>query len=324
MRGAIALLLVLGCVPPVATPNEDAGDDDGAGDDDDSTPDGPFEEACAATPTAPAEAWSGPLFDAHVHTSIFPDQDQEDFARWLLEEMNRAGVERAVVVGPHVTHFSEHMDWLRDLEAEWADMVTRCDRLLFQLNAFEPEDATAVDYVAARLDEAPFAGVGAVDLAHPFSSSSPDAAGIPPILDLLEERGLPFQFHGLVDDDDPFFIRMLEIVQARPTLQFVWFGCPDAMLFGPPLDNLSCTALPVSIECDSPCSGPATLALGRSILGMDIGPAGFNPWPEGESPFGYDSFEGGAAEARLRLADLPEDLAASVAHSRFEGAFGTR
>ena len=161
-----------------------------------------------------------------------------------------------------------------------------------------------------------------MDLAHPFSSSSPDAAGLPPILDLLEARGLPFQFHSLVDDDDPLVDRMLEIAAERPTLPLVWFGCPDRVLYGPSIDNLHCTVLPVSIECSAPCDGPARDALDRSMLGMDIGPAGYNPWPEGESPFGYESFEEGAAEARARLDGLPEETATSLAFERFVRAFG--
>ncbi len=326
VRALLPLLIVLGCPPPAddddTIDDDDSADDDDTIDDDDSTPDGPFEETCATVPTPPAEGWTGPLFDSHIHTSIFPEHSQEDFARRLLDEMNAAGVERAVVIGPHVAHFADNMDWLRDLEAEWGDLITRCDRLQYQLSAFEPDDVDAIDYVSTRLDEAPFAGVGAVDLEHPFSSRSVDAPGIPPILDLLESRGLPFQFHGLSNDDDPFTDRMLEVVQERPALPFVWFGCPDAVLFGPAIDNLSCTALPGSLDCAEPCDGPTRDALDRSLLGMDVGPLGLNPWPEGQSPLGYESFEEGALQARQRLAALPENVATSIAYGRFEAAFG--
>lgn len=315
-------LALFGCAPANDDDATGADDDDATGaDDDDATPNGPFEEACLATPDTPSEGWTGPLSDSHVHTTVFPNATQEEFATRLLEEMNRSGVQTATVIGPHVTHFANNLDWLRGLEEEWGGLIRRCDRLLFQLNAFEPEDPDAAEYVALRLDEAPYAGVGAVDLVHPFSSSSPDAAGLGPVLDLLEERGLPFQFHGITNDDDAFIDRMLEIADARPGLSLVWFGCPDAVLAGPPRDNLVCPVLPFSLECPAPCDGAERAALDHMIVGLDIGPVGFNPWDEGASPFPYESFEGGVAEARAALGQLPEEAAASIAHARYDAAF---
>jgi hypothetical protein len=311
------------CVPLTEPPTGSDDDDsaDVAVDDDDATPDGPFEEACALPPTPATEGWTGPIFDTHVHTTIFPGVTQEEFATRLLDEMNRAGVERAVVVGPHFVHFANNLSWLRDLEADWGDLVSRCGRLEYQLGGFDPDDPDAVNYVSQRLDEAPFAGVGSLDLRHDFSNSEPDAAGLPAVLDLLEARGLPFQFHGITNTDDVFIDRMIAIVDARPTLPFVWFGCPDAVLFAPPRDNLACAMLPFSLVCPAPCDGPDRQALEHAVVGLDIGPVGFNPWDEGSSPFPYESFEGGIAQARAALGELPEDVATSIAYGRFEGTY---
>jgi hypothetical protein len=316
------LLLLFGLLVACAEPTPSADDDD-ADDTDEPTPSPPLERACSAEPTLPDDGLAVLVSDAHVHARLTDGAPQLDFALALLEEMNGAGVDRAVVLGPHLSDFGDVLDAVRAMEDEWVDIVARCPRLLFQLNGLDPADVASVDYVTQRLEEAPFAGVGAVDLRHPFINAEPDAPGLDPIYDLLEDRGLPFQFHGLSQTDPAFTARMLEIVEERPGLQFVWFGCPGDVLLGETIggvpDNITCPLqATAALDCGPPCDDAGQAVFARSILGMDVGPAAFDA-PGG--PTGFDSFADAITDARARLALLPPDLAAYAAHERFDSLF---
>ena len=312
-------LFASGCVA-AATPGETPGPGETP------TPDDlpALEAACAELPTTPDEGWPGLLHDAHVHTSAFDEQSQADFALALLREMNAAGVGRAVVLGGHPGTSAAVRAEISAIEDEWAPLLARCDRLLVQINSFDPTDPAAVDLVAEKLDSATFAGVGAVDISHPDGEVDPLAPGLPPIYDLLAERGLPFQFHGLTTHLGPtdFPERMLDVVDTWPDLQWVWFGCPPTVRFGQLPENLTCAVLPETLECAPPCAGEDEAALSQTVSGVDTGPLGFNPWPTGRSPQGYDSFAEGVTEARSFLGAMPEELAATAARGRFEAVFG--
>ena len=265
---------------------------------------------CAATPSAPSNApWTGLMNDAHVHTAI--ENDQPAFAIALLDEMNRSGIQRALLQPDHAPGMLEHQGFMaavRAMEVAWADLAALCPRLVPLVYAFDPSDADSLAYVTERLDTGWYGGVGEIELQHvrlPIAHD-PHGATLEAIYDLLDQRQLLFHFQasGRLDPELPS--QAIAIARAHPSARFLWFACPQDETGWPP--NLGCGEL---LHADTPGVREAE----RTIWGSDAAPAGFKNSSRGVLP--YDDVVGAAAQVRQKFAAQDNDHS-GVAASRFD------
>ncbi len=304
-----AFALVLTACPPV----------DPAGDDDDATEPAPtptpepgsFEELCA-----PIDV-DLPVFDAHVHTGGDAGAAEREAWAWaLLEDMNAHGVERAVVLPPPFRENPLEQQQVLAAQTLWGELTARCPRVDAMISGFDPRDPAAAEGVIAALDDAPFAGVGALE----FDDMELDPAGgaMPALYAALAERGLAVQFHARhptlpADRQDA----ILTLAEAWPEIPFVWFGflAPERFEGAPP--NIFLVRMPEEALC-ADCPAPSSRTP-RLLLGSDSPPAGY----ESEGPMERGTLGELADLARERLEGMPPGEAEALA-ANHDAAFPPR
>lgn len=271
---------------------------------------------CAEAPAAPEGApWTGLMNDSHVHTAM--ENDQSTFAIALLEEMNGAGVQRALLQPDHAPGLFEHAGFLqavRAMEASWAQLASLCSRLVPMVYAFDPDDPGAIDYVRERLDTGWYGGVGEVELQHVHLpiSHAPRSPTMEAIYDLLDERQLLLHFQASPRLDPSLTDTVLSIAREHPGARFLWFSCPPIDQTGWP-PNLGCGTL-VHAESRGVRDGE------RGLWGSDAAPSGFKNSSRGVLP--YDDVTGAVAQARTTFAQLDEDPS-GLAATRFDALVPT-
>lgn len=309
---ALAALLVACPIP---------GDDDDLADDDDDAVEVPEElrtvaERCEQEPSIPeGYDYEGLLSDVHVHVHF--ESEHIAFAEDLLQEMNDTGVSRAVLQGS-----DRAPAWARQGEDEaWAPIVGVCPRLLYLVGGFEPDDPEAVDYIRTWLDEAPFAGIGEINVYRDDDPLAVDPAS-PSMLDIYElagERGLVVSFHA---DPQPGQDELLmELVTDHPETGFVWFPCN--------FETFPAGGFPANLTCNHPVIGNLvpedvedTTLLAITALGGDSAPAG-HPNPSADH-LPYDHFAAGMLQARelLGALDVDDELKEAIAYGNLGRVFG--
>jgi hypothetical protein len=276
--------------------------------------------ACAEAPAIPeGSPWPGLLCDVHVHTSS--SNDVGPYALALLREMNASGVERVVVQPDHSPEMLANARLLqatRELEGAWGLVGRGCPRVVPLVYAFDPAEASSVDYVRQRLDSGDFGGVGEIEFLHDRMGirKDPESPVMSQIYEMLGERGMTMHFQAGVSAEDPLARRIVALVAAHPRVRWVWFGG----------DACFASDLPENLYCNSFAHSRARLPHGagllRSIVGSDAGPRGFVAASAGHLP--YENLGTAAAQARVVLAGLPSDLAQRVARGNFDAAFPRR
>ena len=250
---------------------------------------------CAATPEAPADGgFTGPMNDAHVHTAI--ENDQPAFAIALIEEMNRSGVQRALLQPDHAPGMLEHpgfMQAVRAMEVAWGDLAALCPRLVPLVYAFDPSDSASLPYVIERLDTGWYGGLGEIELqhvhlpiAHPPRSRSMEA-----LYDLVDARRLLLHFQASPRLDPTLPDTVIAIAREHPGARFLWFACPqvDTRAWPP---NLGCGELLHQ-------GTPGVRESDRTVWGSDAAPAGFKNSSKGVLPYG--DVAGAVVQAREAL-----------------------
>lgn len=313
MRAALLLCLLCACAPPAA-PDEPG----------EPTPSTPAHleavvAACEASPSVAASApWSGLLSDAHVHMTI--GSEPVDFALALLDDMNELGVDRVVV---QVDHFLD-LDAAAALDAAWGELVTWCPRLLWLVGGFDPEDPASADAVLARLDEAPYAGVGELNIEHGAGLTvDPDSPSLVALYPELEQRGLALHLQA-VNPGAPNWLAMEAQAAAHPDLPIAWFGCSGLFFDEAALPNVACTLFPLNPPNMPTDAATQARHVGRGLLGTDSAPAGFTNPAGGSLP--WSDFAGGIAAARAWLAalDVSDEDRERTARGNFDRIFEDR
>lgn len=255
---------------------------------------------CAEAPAAPQGApWTGLLNDAHVHTAI--ENDQPAFAIALLQEMNRSGIQRALLQPDHAPGMLEHqgfMQAVRAMEVAWADLAALCPRLVPLVYAFDPSEPASLQYVTERLDTGWYGGVGEIELQHVHLPIAHDPRGttLQAIIDLLDARQLLFHFQASGRLDPAIPEAAIAIAREHPGARFLWFACPQSETGWPP--NLGCGEL---LHRDT----PGVRESERTIWGSDAAPSGFKNSSRGVLP--YDDVVGAAVQARAHFAAQDSD-----------------
>jgi hypothetical protein len=293
--------------------DDSAIDDDDSADDDDDTLSPELQQVvalCGQEPTMPKGAgYDGPMSDLHFHLKA--DDDPAEFAAYLLVTMNALGVERMALSGPDRVPASLR----RDLEGRWAPVIAACPRLLYMLGGFDLDDAGAADYVAGRLTEAPFSGVGELVLYRKgeLGLQDPQTPEMQPVYDLMEERGLAVGVHA--DENQPTEEALFELFDQRPGITFIWFGCPILAPPNPLPDNLVCNRM-LHDDSDDVGDGLDLLLWGRAAYGSDVPPS-----PTPRLPF--ETLEEAIPQARTKLFELEIAPATrdAVAIGNFDRAF---
>ncbi len=317
MRPILALLLICACTP-VEAPDEPP---------DEPTPPPveapahllPLIAACETAPTLPeGTGYDGLISDSHVHMTV--DDDPLDYALALLDEMNASGVDRVVV---QADHFLSHAN-AATLDEDWAEFVTWCPRLLWLVGGFDPEDEGSVPYVLARLDEAPVAGIGELNIEHGAGITvDPDSPALQTLYGELEERGLSVHLQA-VNTGTPNWLAMEAQAEAHPDLGIAWFGCSGLFFDEGSLPNVGCTLFPMTPTGMPTDSATLERHVGRGILGTDSAPTGFtNPAAQG---LPYDDLAGGIAAARAYLGALnvSEEAREGFARGNFDRIWADR
>ena len=273
-------------------------------------------ERCEQAPTVPEGfAWTGLLSDVHVHVHF--EAEHIAFAEDLLQEMNETGVSRAVLQGSDRAPAEAR----QGEDEAWAPIVSVCPRLLYLVGGFEPDDPEAVHYIRERLDEAPFAGIGEINVHRTDDDYGVDPASAPmlDIYALAEERGVVVSFHADSSPEKDEVI--MQMVTDHPDAGFVWFPCDfEAWPAGGFPDNLACNH-PV-IDTLVPEHVDDTTLLEITALGSDSAPAGHhNPAAE---HLPYDHFAGAMLQARELLGelDVSDELKEGIAHGNLDRVFG--
>ena len=322
--GLVLLCLMLASCTPLVVDD----DDPTIADDDDSAPapqEPPehlraFWELCEQTPTIPEGlGYEGLLTDTHVHTNV--GQEPLDFASALLGEMNEVGVDRVVVQSDHFAPMASRLE----LDLGWAELLPWCGRVEYLVGAFDPEGADSPAYVTERLDDAPYAGVGELDIRHISGqlSADPEAAPLLLIYADLVERGLGVHLQVAVDPIDPLYGAQTQVMANHPDLPFVWLGCSGFDLPAE-LTNVACTVLPERDPLLPPSPEAIEAHFGRSVIGSDMSPAGY-PNPAGEL-LGWDSFAEAMLDARAELGEreLPDEIEHAFARGNFDRTWADR
>ncbi len=104
--------------------------------------------------------------------------------------------------------------------------------------------------------------------------------------------------------------KLYRIISGRPDLDFVGFG----LEYHEPLSTLGNLYWGHFVHSESLPINDGRLAQG--VIGSDSGPAGFWSGDQGLLPF--ENFGEAMAQARLRLAELPVDVADALAHENFD------
>ncbi len=305
-------------------------DDSSQADDDDSSEAAPpeglpdrladFWRACEQEPTIPpGTGYDGLLTDTHVHTNVA--QDPLAFALALLGEMNATGVDRVVVQSDHFAPPSSR----RKLDLGWAELLPWCGRVEFLVGAFDPEDPDAPAYVAERLDAAPYAGVGELDIRHVSGqlSADPDAGPLLLIYADLVARGLSVHLQASAGPFEPLFDAQVQVMRTHPELPFAWLGCTGLSL-PDDLPHVSCTLVPGGNALWPPDPVAAAELLSSGIIGSDMAPEGF---PTQAGPLlGWDSFAEAMLDARAELGerDLPDEVKYAFARGNFDRTWPDR
>jgi photosystem II stability/assembly factor-like uncharacterized protein len=267
-------------------------------------------ERCNQRPVLPAHGYQGLLTDVHVHTRPSSDSTQVDFAYLLLEEMNANGVDR-VVIQPN--HSPLRVAQNRKLDSIWGEISAICPRIIPMLYGFNPDALEDMEYVEKALATGRYGGVGEIEFQHGNLDISydPESESMLKIYDMLEEKSLPLHLQADLERDPRLEDILYEVISSRPGLNFVWFQCPEQFLA---LRNVYCDIF-VHVTIDN-SDNADNENLRRSLIGSDMAPAGF-PSPAAKF-LPYDSFGEAMVQAREALAELPIDVADTLAHENFD------
>ena len=263
-----------------------------------------IELECARNPVIPSVGYQGLLTDVHVHTD--PQFDQVQFAKQLLEEMNANGVDRVVVQPNHRP--AGDVDRVQSTDQTWGKIGGICSRLIPLVYGFNPDLPASSEYVSENMDAGAYGGVGEIEFQHgTFDlSRDPESMSLMKIYDLLETKGLAVHFQAMLKQNPSLSVQLLQMIESRPNLNFVWFGHSFASEFMalPNLYGETFLNRPVLRSHDK---------LARSLIASDSSPAGFdNP------SVTYESFGEAMLRIRQQLAELPETVANALAHGNFD------
>ena len=247
----------------------------------------------------------------HVHTSPSSESDQIAYAHQLLEEMNANGVDR-VVIQPN--HAPLTVPQNRELDAIWGEIKAVCPRIIPLLYGFNPEAPEDMEYVAEALETGQYGGVGEIEFQHGGFDISydPESENFRMIYEALQERGLVLHFQAALPRDLSGTLgdKLIRIISDRPDLDFVSFG----LQYQEPFSSLENLYWGYIVHSENLPVNDGRLA--RGILGSDSGPTGWFSVQPGLSYY-YESFGEAMAQARLRLGELPVDVADALAHGNF-------
>ena len=269
-------------------------------------------DRCNQEPVIPPYGYQGLLTDVHVHTSPSSDSDQIDFAHQLLKEMNANGVDR-VVIQPNHSPLTVAKN--RELDAIWGEIRAVCPRIIPMLYGFDPDASEDMEYVAEALATGQYGGVGGIEFQHGGFDISydPESENFRMIYEVLQEWGLVLHFQAAFHKDLSGTLgdKLNRIISDRPDLNFVGFGLKD---YEEPLSTLENLYWGYFVNSESLPINDGRIA--RGVIGSDSGPSGF--WfIENPELALYQSFGEAMAQARLRLAELPVDVADALAHGNF-------
>jgi len=253
--------------------------------------------------------------DSHVHTAI--ENDQPAFAVALLQEMNRSGVQRALLQPDHAPGLFEHAGFLRAvraMEVFWGQLASLCPRFVPLVYAFDPDVDGSISYVQERLDTGWYGGVGEVELQHVHLpiAHAPRSPTMEAIYDLVDERQLLLHFQASPRLDPGLTDTVITIAREHPGARFLWFSCPHVDRAGWP-PNLGCGTL---VHDQS----RGVRDRERGLWGSDAAPSGFKNSSRGVLP--YDDVTAAVAQARARFAQLEFDPE-GLANTRFDALVPT-
>ena len=182
--------------------------------------------------------YDGPLVDAHVHLPCGNEADCAVFESQLIEEMNKAGVVKAILE-----------DNFR-ITPEGDELVLGIaerhpDRIIPFFSGFEPDDPNAVDYVRAQLDSGKWSGIGEILFRHSDAHTTykPNDPAMFQIYDLAEQYNVPVHFHhqpSYMTNYEDGISEIREVLEAYPNVTFIWHVCYEAGELAKDYPNLIC------------------------------------------------------------------------------------
>ena len=268
-------------------------------------------ERCSQRPVIPAHGYQGLLTDVHVHTSPSSDSTQVDFAYLLLEEMNANGVDR-VVIQPN--HSPLRVAQNRKLDAIWGEISAVCPRIIPMLYGFNPDALEDMEYVEKALATGRYGGVGEIEFQHGGFDISydPESENFQMIYKVLQERGLVLQFQAAYrrDPSGTLVDKLNHIISDRPNLNFVGFGLEVNQERLSTLGNLYWGYFG---QTKGMSLSPNVDTLARVAISTDSSPAGL-----GSGDLELLRFGEAMADVRMKLAELPIDVADAIAHENFD------
>jgi parallel beta-helix repeat protein len=182
--------------------------------------------------------YDGPLIDAHVHLPCGNEADCAVFESQLIEEINKAGVVKAILE-----------DNFR-ITPEGDELVLGIaerhpDRIIPFFSGFEPNDPNAVDYVRAQLDSGKWSGIGEILFRHSDAHATykPNDPAMFQIYDLAEQYNVPVHFHhqpSYMTNYEDGISEIREVLEAYPNVTFIWHVCYEAGELAKDYPNLIC------------------------------------------------------------------------------------